>query len=77
MKLSGAIAAICLASATAFAPAPVSRVSFPVIERIVVEAKERDIVGDVSAWNRGIKRLRPQQQPLVVSAHQPLDLGYN
>ena len=32
MKLSGAITAICLASATAFAPAPVSRVSFPVVE---------------------------------------------
>jgi len=66
MKLSGAIAAICLASATAFAPAPVSRVSFP-----VVESKREDIVGDVLAWNRGIKRLRPQQ-PLVVG----LDLGY-
>jgi len=29
MKLSAAIAAIYLASATAFAPAPASRVSFP------------------------------------------------
>lgn len=66
MKLSGAIAAICLASATAFAPAPVSRVSFS-----LVESKREDIVGDDSAWNRGIKRRRPQQ-PLVVG----LDLGY-
>ena len=66
MKLSGAIAAICLASASAFAPAPVSRVSFAGRKLQLEGEKGEDFVGDALAWNHGINHLA--HQPLVVES---------
>ena len=66
MKLSGAIAAICLASASAFAPAPVSRVSFAGRKLQQEVEKGEDFVGDAFAWNHGINHLA--HQPLVVES---------